>query len=111
MKEKDTSNIADDYANRTNARSRIIFGFYRTNERIGLMNWVQDMKRMGINPEDQDIASADIQLPIENTDIRKNLFNNMDTSSKAADPGKLGNQVDWYTWSHGFVNYLSTILL
>jgi hypothetical protein len=33
----------------------------------------------------------------------------MDTSSKAADPGKLGNQVDWYTWSHGFVNYLNTI--
>jgi hypothetical protein len=73
------------------------------------MYWVQDMKRMSINPEDQDIASADTQLAIENTDIHKNLFDNMDTSSKAADPGKLGNQVDWYTWSHGFVNYLSTI--
>jgi hypothetical protein len=33
----------------------------------------------------------------------------METSSKAADPGKLGNSIDWYTWSHGFVNYLSTI--
>ena len=97
------------YAKRNNAQSRIIFGFYRTNELKGLMYWVQDMKRMSINPEDQDIASADIQLAIENTDIRKNLFDNMDTSSKAADPGKLGNQVDWYTWSCGFVNYLSTI--
>jgi hypothetical protein len=67
------------------------------------------MKMMSINPEDQDIASADIQHVIENTDIRKNLFDDMDTSSKAADPGKLGSQVDWYTWSCGFVNYLSTI--
>jgi hypothetical protein len=33
----------------------------------------------------------------------------MDTSSKVADPGKLGNQVDWYTWSCGFVSYLFTI--
>jgi hypothetical protein len=82
MKKKDISNIADDYAKRSNAQSRIIFGFYRTNELKGLMYWVQDMKRMSINPEEQDIASADIQLAIENTDIRKNLFDNMDTSSK-----------------------------
>jgi hypothetical protein len=109
MKEKDIFNIADDYAKLTNSQSRIIFGFYRTNELKGLMYWVQDMKRMSINPEDQDVASADIQLAIENTDIRKNLFDNMDISSKAADQGKLGNQVDWYTWSCSFVNYLSTI--
>jgi hypothetical protein len=62
MKEKDISSIADDYAKRTNAQSCIIFGLYRTNELKGLMYWVQDMKRMSINPEDQDIASADIQL-------------------------------------------------
>jgi hypothetical protein len=33
----------------------------------------------------------------------------METSSKAADPGKLGNEIDWYTWCCGFVNYLSII--
>jgi hypothetical protein len=51
------------------------------------MNWVQEMKRRSINAEPQDIASADIQLAIENTDICKNLFDNIETSSKAADPG------------------------
>ena len=48
MKEKDISSIssvADDYSKRTNAQSRIIFGFYRTNELKGLMYWVQDMKK------------------------------------------------------------------
>jgi hypothetical protein len=73
------------------------------------MYWEQDMKRMSINPEDKDITSADIQLEFGNIDIRKNLFDNMEPSSKAADLGKLGNQGDWYTWSCGFVNYLNTI--
>jgi hypothetical protein len=67
------------------------------------------MKWMSINPKDQDIASGDFQLAIKNTDISKTLFDNMETSNKAADPGKLGNQVDWYTWSCGCDNYLSTI--
>jgi hypothetical protein len=35
------------------------------------MYWVQDMKRMSVNPEDQDIISADTQLAIDSTDIRK----------------------------------------
>ena len=109
MKEKDISSVADDYSKRTNAQSRIIFGFYRTNELKGLMYWVQDMKRMSKDPESQVLTSDDIQLAMDNTDIRKNLSDNMETSSKAADPGKLGNSIDWYTWSRGFVNYLSTI--
>jgi hypothetical protein len=89
MEEKDISNIADDYSKRTNAQSRIIFGFCRINELKGLMYWAHDMKRMNINPEDQDIASADIQLAIEKTDIRKIWFDNMETSSKAAAIGNI----------------------
>jgi hypothetical protein len=63
---------------------------------------------MSTNPEDEEIASSDIQLAIDNAEIRKNLFDNMETSSMAADPGKLGNQVDSYTWNCGFVDFLST---
>lgn len=37
------------------------------------------------------------------------MADNMETASKAADPGKLRTNTDWYTWSQGFVNYLSTI--
>ena len=64
---------------------------------------------MSKDPESQVLTSDDIQLAMNNTDIRKSLSDNMETSSKAADPGKLGNSIDWYTWSGGFVNYLSTI--
>jgi hypothetical protein len=73
------------------------------------MYWVQDMKRMSKDPESQILTSDDIQLAMDNTNIRKNLSDNMETSSKAADLGKLGNSIEWYTLSHGFVNYLSTI--
>ena len=64
---------------------------------------------MSMHPKEQTLTSAAIQLAIDNADILKSLSDNMETSSKAEDPGKLGNQVDWYTWSCGFVNYLSTI--
>jgi hypothetical protein len=37
MKGKDISSLAGDYSKRTNAQSRIIVGFYRTNELKGLM--------------------------------------------------------------------------
>jgi len=82
MKAKDIASVADEYSKRTNAQSRIIFGFYRTNELKGLMHWVQDMKRMSKVPESQVLTSDDIQLAMDNTD-------NMETSSKEADTGKL----------------------
>jgi hypothetical protein len=102
MKEEYISSVANDYSKLSNAQSLIIFGFYRT------MYWVQDKKRMSKDPESQVLTSDDIQLALDNTDIRKNLSENMETSSKAANSGELGNSIDWYTWSRGFVNYLST---
>jgi hypothetical protein len=32
---------------------------------------------------------------------------NADIASKAAYPGKLKTNTDWYTWSQGFTHYLS----
>ena len=64
---------------------------------------------MSKDPESQVLTSDDIQLAMDNTDIRKNLSDNMETLSKAGESGKLGNSIDWYTWSCGFVNYLNTV--
>jgi hypothetical protein len=61
------------------------------------MYWVQDLKIMSKDPQSQVLNSDDIQLAMVNTDISKNLSDNMETSSKAVDPGKLGNSIDWYT--------------
>jgi hypothetical protein len=55
------------------------------------------MNRMRNDPEDQFFTSADIQLAFDNTAICKSLSNNVETSSKADELGKLGNNTDWYT--------------
>lgn len=109
MTSKDIISIAEDYGKRTIADGRIVFGFFRTKELQGLMHWVQDMKRMSRDPSEQILTPMELALAAANNDIRKNLADNMETASKAADPGKLRNTTDWYTWSQGFINYLSTI--
>lgn len=109
MTSTDIISIAEDYGKRTIADGRIVFGFFRTKELQGLMHWVQDMKRMSRDPSEQLLTPMELALAAANNDIRKNLADNMETASKAADPGKLRNTTDWYTWSQGFINYLSTI--
>ena len=109
MKEKDIVTMAEDYGKRTINDGRIVFGFFRTKELQGLMHWAQDMQRMSKDPLQQALNPIDLAIAMANSDIRKNLSDNMETASKAADPGKLRTNTDWYTWSQGFVNYLSTI--
>ena len=109
MTEKDIITMAEDYGKRTIGDGRIVFGFYRTKELQGLMHWVQDTRRTSKLPVEQMLTRVDLAFAAANAEIRKNLSDNMETASKAADPGKLRTNTDWYTWSQGFVNYLSTI--
>jgi hypothetical protein len=109
MTSKDITSIAEDYGKRTIADGRIIFGFFRTKELQGLMHWVQDMKRLSRDPSEQVLSPMELALAAANNEIRTNMSDNMETASKAADPGKLRTNTDWYTWSQGFINYLSTI--
>jgi hypothetical protein len=109
MKEKDIVDMAEGYGKRTINDGRIVFGFFRTKELQGLMHWVQDMKRTSRDPSEQILTPFELATAAANNDIRKNLADNMETASKAADPGKLRTNTDWYTWSQGFTNYLSTI--
>ena len=64
---------------------------------------------MSKDPAQQLLTPVDIAIAAANSDICINLADNMETASKAADPGKLRTNTDWYTWSQGFANYLSTI--
>jgi hypothetical protein len=110
MTSKDITSIAEDYGKRTIADGRIVFGFFRTKELQGLMHWVQDMQRLSRDPGLQAPLTQDnLAIALANNEIRKNLSDNMETAAKAADPGKLRTNTDWYTWSQGFINYLSTI--
>lgn len=107
--EKDITSMSEDYAKRTAAANRITFGFYRTKQLQGLMHWVQDCRRTDRDPDYEHINADDIANASINANLRMNIKDNMETASKATDPGKLKANTDWYTWSQGFTNYLSTI--
>jgi hypothetical protein len=109
MAAKDIITMAENYDKRTVADGRIIFGFYRTKELQGLMHWTWDMQWMSRDPSEQVLNPMALALVATNNDICTNMSDNMETASKAADPGKRKTNTNWYTWSQGFINYLSTM--
>ena len=54
---------------------------------------------MSKDPAQQLLTPVDIAIAAANSDICINLADNMETTSKAADPGKLRTDTDWYAWS------------
>ena len=98
MKEKDVITLAEDWKKRTQANNRIVFGFARTKTLQGLMHWVQDMQRTQKDPAVQVVTRETFHTALDNATIRENMVDNMDTASKAADPGKLKANTDWYIW-------------
>jgi hypothetical protein len=108
--EADIKTIEVDYGKRAIANGRIIFGFNRTKLLTGLMHWMQDQWRKGLIPEEEGPVNLDnLTKALTDADIRKNMSDNQETASKAADPGKLKVNTDYHTWIAGFTNYLGTI--
>ena len=78
------------------------------------MHCVQDQDRCYRNASTGDIADANkfreiIDISIQQAALRKMEDNQVDTISKAADPGKFKDERKWPDWEPAFVNYLSTL--
>ena len=76
--------------------------------------WAQDFKRCSLVPVLDDINNADefkevLQVSAQRATLRKTDTDQVDTISKAADPGKFKDEKKWPDWEPAFVNYLSTI--
>ena len=114
LSEKDIGEMADGYKKSTQVQGRIPFGLRRVKLLIGVMHWVQDQDRCYRSASTGDIADANefreiIDISIQRTALRKVEDDQVDTISKAADPGKLKDERKWPDWEPAFVNYLSTI--
>ena len=112
--ETDLRDMAESFEKRSAANGRITFGMRRTKWLVGVMHWVQDFDRCsqvptinGIN--DADAMKAALTVAIERAATRKVEADQVDTVSKAADPGKFKDERRWPDWEPAFVNYLSTI--
>ena len=115
MKEKDIRDLAESHGRRTVADGRVIFGLRRIRYLIGLVHWVQDFRRVRMDPnidgiDDGIVFCAALDEAYYRADVRKIAKDDQsDMVSKAADPGKLKGERKWPEWEPAFVNYLSTI--
>ena len=114
LSEKDIREMAGGYEKRIQAQGRIPFGLRRIKLLFGVMHWVQDQDRCYRNASTGNIADANefreiIDISIQRAALRKVEDDQVDTISKAADPGKFKDERKWPDWEPAFVNYLSTI--
>lgn len=114
LTEKDLKDMANSFAKRTAAQGRINFGMRRIKLILGIMHWVQDKDRCSrgasvVGIADADSFKAELQVSIKRAALRQTEAEQVDTISKAADPGKFKDERKWPDWEPAFVNYLSTI--
>ena len=112
--ERDIRDMAESFSRRSPAANRINFGMRCIKWLIAMMHWCQDHQRCSEEPDIADFANADafkeaLQMSAQRALLRKNDSDQVDTISKAADPGKFKDEKKWPDWEPAFVNYLSTI--
>ena len=114
VSEVDIRDMAESFLKRSPANTRIIFGMRCIKWLIAMMHWAQDFKRCSLVPVLDDINNADefkevLQVVAQRAALQKTDTDQVDTISKAADPGKFKDEKKWPDWEPAFVNYLSTI--
>ena len=114
INETDIRDMAESFSKRSPAANCIIFGMRRIKWLISMMRWAQDHQRCSEDPDLDDIANVDefkeaLLVSAQRTSLRKTDAEQVDTISKAADPGKFKDKKKWPDWEPAFVNYLSTI--
>ena len=96
IEEKDIRDMADSFQKRTIA-NRINFGMRHTKWLIAMMHWVQDFYRCSKQPTIDDFVTANdfkqaLSTAAQRASLRKVDTDQVDTISKAADPGKLKDE-------------------
>ena len=110
----DIRDMAESFSKRSPAVNRINFGMRLIKWLIAMMHWYQDHQRCSGEPDIDDFVNADafkeaLQVSAQRALLRKNDSDQVDMTSKAADPGKFNDEKKWPDWEPAFVNYLSTI--
>ena len=111
--ETDIRDMAESFAKRSPA-PHFIFGMRQIKWFLGLMHWVQDQNRCSGPPTAADVVEDDILKEVLNVSIRRAALckaddDQVETISKAADPGKFKDERKWADWEPVSTNYLSTI--
>ena len=114
LTEKDIRDMAEEFSKRTVAQGRISFGLRHIKLLLGVMHWVQDQDRCYRMASIDGIQDADefrgiLDVAIQRAALQNVEDDQVETISKAADPGKYKDERKWPDWEPVFINYLSTI--
>ena len=114
LTDKDIRDMAEEFSKCTVAIGRISFRLCRIKLLMGVMHWVQDQDRCYRMASISDVQDADEFLGILDVAIQRAALRNaeddqVETISKAADPGKFKDEHKWPNWEPAFINYVSTI--
>ena len=112
--ETDIRDMAESFSKRSPAANRINFGMRCIKWLIAVIHWCQDHQCCSKDPDIADFSNADVfketlQVSAQRALLRKNDSDQVDTISKADDPGKFKDEKKWPDWEPAFVNFLSTI--
>ena len=109
LTEKEVTTMATNFASRTAANGRIIFGTRRTKFLKSLVHWTQDFVRVSEDPSIVGLTEATFRAQLDRAskraDVRKTLREQTKTSAEAASPGSLENEKQWKQWEEKFCNY------
>ena len=102
-------NLEKGFSARTVVAGKISFGLRRTNLLKATIHWAQDFRRISRAPSLIGIRNAaelrdTIEATRQRTRIRKLSLEELDSLSKAANPGNLKRHKEWITWSRALKN-------
>jgi hypothetical protein len=100
--------LAKGYIGRAANNSRIDFTNSMTNILLALMNWVQDLDRMGLDPNEiHTFKIPDLDTALRNKKERLDRIAAHPTLSIAADPGPFTRSTNPHSWFPQFERFLA----
>ena len=109
LKEKNITNMADEFGKRTIADGRIVFGLGRVMKLIGIMHWIQDHYRTDDVPDHDTFNLHELAEAQNRAIVRQANKDSEDTNTKTAKPGQFKDESKWPEWEKAFMTYLAIV--
>lgn len=107
LNDREVEKMRTDFASRTAAQGRIIFGTNKTKNIKALVHWLMDFYRVSEDPTIVGLNEYTFKDQLRRAVTRASIRKTLESQSlpDAADPGPLKSEKQWKEWEEKFVNY------
>ena len=104
---KDVDKMRTEFAARTQALGKIVFGTNRTKFIKSLIHWIMDFYRVSAIPSIVGLNEVTFKASLRAAEVRDGIRKSLKDQSlpSSADPGILKLEKHWKEWEEKFVNY------